>query len=74
MATKMALVTKSRQVCALSCYGFAVCGIVVPCAWIYHGGFGLDSLGPHYFVQLSSAGVIDVLVPVWCWAYSAVSV
>ena len=35
--------------------------------------FGLVSLGLHCFLQLSSAGLIDVLVPGCCWAYSAFS-
>ena len=32
------------------------------------------SLGLHCFLRLSSAGLIDVLVPGRCWAYSAFSV
>ena len=36
--------------------------------------FGLGSLGLHCFLRLSSAGLIVVLVPGCCWAWSAFSV
>ena len=36
--------------------------------------FGFTSLGLHYFLRLSSAGLLVVLVPGCCWAYSAFSV
>ena len=39
-----------------------------------HERSGWVSLGPHCFLQLSSAGLIMVLVPGCCWAYSAFSV
>ena len=30
--------------------------------------FGLISLGSHYFLQMTSAGLVAVLVPACCWA------
>ena len=36
--------------------------------------FGLVSLGLHCFLRLPSAGLIVVLIPGCCWAYSAFSV
>jgi len=36
--------------------------------------FGLVSLDPRCGLQLSSAGLIVVLVPGCCWAYSVFSV
>ena len=36
--------------------------------------FGLVSLGLHCVLRLSSAGLIVVSIPGYCWAYSALSV
>ena len=35
--------------------------------------FGMVLSGPHCFLELSSAGLIAVLVPGCCWAYSSFS-
>ena len=56
----------------LSC--LAVCRSVVFVCGCVGMAFGFVSLGQHCVLQLSPAGLIVVLVPGCCWAYSIFSV
>ena len=79
-----------RGACArIHVYMRSVCVDLLDAAWVWlcvcvgllcrlHGlvvmAFGLVSFGAHCFLQLSSAGLIVVLLHGCCWAYSAFSV
>ena len=64
--TRLSVLTYCMQRGVLLCVGllFMLRGFIVL-------AFGSVSLGPHCFLPLSSAGLIVVLVPGCCWAYSA---
>ena len=65
----MCAVHSSFCVCVDAAWGVAMCRIIVSFAL----EVDLVSLGPHCFLQVSSAGSIVVLIPGCCWACSAFS-